>query len=173
MNFRLFLILRRKISVKLVLVLNFLSMGLSEIQRVFIKLLLDFIQGSGYVLDKFVSINGRFISVAFIPSPHEYRIVGNISGADFHPNRNPFFDPVPAPGASDFPGVDLNLNPPMMIIGVSQFPGQGFGKRHYLGSVVRASENGYQHNMGRSDFWRQNNTVIITVGHDESADQSG
>ena len=148
-------------------------MGLSEIQRVLIKLLLDFIQGPGYVLNKFVSINGRFILVAFIPSPHEHRIVGNISGTDFHPNRNPFFDPVPSPGAADFTGVDLNLNPAMMIIGVSQLPGQGFGKRHYLGSVVRASKNGYQHNMGRSDFRRQDNTVIITVGHDESADQPG
>ena len=107
-----------------------------------------------------------------IAPPDKNRILGDVPGADFNPQRDPLFNPVPAARAPDVAIINFHHDFAMVIIFFSQTLRQSFSISHHIFPVFGFSDDRHQDNMGRCDSGRQNEPVIVTVGHDQAPDQA-
>ena len=83
---------------------------------------------------------------------HIDRILGDVSGADFNPQRYSLFNPIPAASTANIAIVDFNNKFSMVIICFPQLSGQTLSVGHYVFPVIGFSDDRQQHHMSRSNF---------------------
>ena len=108
-----------------------------------------------------------------VPPRHRDGVLFHVPGPDLNPQGNPFFDPLPVTGAADIASVDFDRQGPAGIDLLPQPPGQVLDHRHNRLAVPLLADNGQQNDLGRGDAGGHDHAVVVGMGHDQAADETG
>ncbi len=173
MDLGLFEVARRKEVVEIPLVADLHRVLLAEGVRPGEQRVLDVVENAGNLRHERLPFQRGALGVRLVPTPEEHGVLLDLPGADLDPQRNPFFDPLPAPSPADLARVDLDDKTPAVVGPGSELPGQSIRVGHHRLAFVLLLEYRQQHDVGRGRARRHDDAVVIAVGHDHAADQPG
>ena len=124
------------------------GVGFPKFQRFLKYVVLDIIHNLGDLAEETILWNGHLLLWILVSSSHEHGPGCHVSRADFDPDRDSLFYPVPSPGAADIPAVDLHTKPSVIIIGIPKRLGEGFRIFHHRSPFRFFSAYGHQHHLG-------------------------
>ena len=166
-------IFRRKEIVEIFFRFDHVGVFFTKLLRALKKVLLNGSQNFRYNGDEFLSRHGLFSFNRLIAAANNQRVFLQVAWSNFDPDWNTFLDPFPIFNtATNVTPVYLHLERKFAKGLSAQLQREIIARLHDSGTRLLLCCHWQYYNLGRRDPWRQNDPVVVSVHHDQRADQT-
>ncbi len=135
---------------------------------------LDFVQDPGDGFDELGALDALFFLVRFVSASHEHGIVRHVARADLDADGHAFLDPRPElVAALDVAVVQLDFDRSAVESAGFQFVADLSAVIQHRLWVLSLEGDGDDDDMRGRQLRREDQAVVVGMGHDQAADQSG
>ena len=135
--------------------------------------ILDRLQRSGDIRDELCACDALLFLVRLLAAADEHGIFFHVARTDFQAHGYAFLDPAPHFLAAAFVTfVDDDADRTIRVALCAQFLSDAIAIFEHAGLLIVGAEDRDDHDLRRRHPRRQDQTVVVRVGHDQTADQT-